>query len=473
MQRILSWTVAVVVGAAMVPTPAEAAAPVRPPDPSLAEFLRETIDSLAFQEVLDLAPRTSAQAGAMAVAAPTVDKEAAPSVQRAPGSAAALAAAQPIFQQPQINATVLELDRHGRVTGSATVLMSPQYPRGVVVPVDANLHTTGVRWRQWDDAGWYVNRGQGTIDVLPGREDAPLDYMLPYPASVLKLMVAFGVLRLVDQGVVGLDDTYQYQPTAISSLCGGASADTVRSYLDAALTQSSNNASCALIKLMWDHNAIDGLNQQFQDLGLETLRLVGTNPVNGGRWGNSITMSSLDTAKLLAIVNGGRGTLWTAPNGQPVTKNVLSDSSRALFLAGLGQQGWNWMLSTTNYCGRDYPAAGIPQVVADRWIGADGTVTVAGNRFGQDVRPCNAKAQVTFAHKPGWVNNSGADAGIVRSLPGAAKRHYIISVFSNLGDQYRDPERPPTPAGTVPVEYTQKFAQLGAAVDRYQATCRR
>jgi hypothetical protein len=183
-------------------------------------------------------------------------------------------------------------------------------------------------------------------------------------------------------------------------------------------------------------------------------------------------MSSLDTAKLLAIINGGAGTLWTAPNGQPVTKDVLSDASRELFLAKLGEQGWNWMLSTTNYCGRDYPAAGIPQVTASRWIGADGKVTVAGNKFGQDVRPCNERAQVTFAHKPGWVNNAGSDAGIVTSLPGATERHYIISVFSNLGSQYEDPSRPATPSGTVPVQYTEKLAQLGAAVDRYQACLR-
>jgi hypothetical protein len=272
--------------------------------------------------------------------------------------------------------------------------------------------------------------------------------------------------------VISLDDTYQYAPTTISSLCGGASSNTIRNYIDESLTQSSNAASCALIKMLWDHNAIDPLNQKFQDLGLETLRLLGTNPVNGGHWANDITMSSLDTAKLLTIINGGQGTLWTAPNGQPVTKAPLSDSSRALFLSELGQQGWNWMLSTTNYCGAAYPAAGIPQTTNPRWIGADGTVTVAGNHFGQDVRPCNAAAQVTFAHKPGWVNNTGADSGIVTSLPGAAKRHYIISVFSNLGDQYQDAGRPATPAGTVPVEYTQKFAQLGAAVDAHEA-CRR
>jgi Beta-lactamase enzyme family len=439
-------------------------------DVPIAQYLQQTLDGLAFQEVLDLAPPESAQFRALRSG---VDKDAVTPAQQARRNALA-ADPQPISQQPQINATVLELDDKGRITDSGTVLMSPQYPHGVVVPVDGNHHTTGVRWRQWDDQGWYTNHGQGTIDVVPGRESAPLDFMLPYPASVLKLMVSFGVLRLADRGVIKRDMTYDYRPTTISNLCGGPSSNTVDGYIDAALTRSSNGAACALIKLLWDHDAVNALNQDFQDLGLETLQLVGTNPVNGGHWDNTITMSSLDTAKLLAIVNGGAGTLWTAPNGQPVTGAVLKSSSRRFFASKLGEDGWNWMLSTTNYCGAAYPAAGIPQVTAKRWIAADGTVTVDGNRFGQDVRPCNKAAQVTFAHKPGWVDNSGADAGIVRSLPGKPRRHYIIAVLSNLGGQYQDPGRPATPPGTTPVQFTEKFAKLGRAIDQYEvAKCNR
>ena len=77
---------------------------------------------------------------------------------------------------------------------------------------------------------------------------------------------------------------------------------------------------------------------------------------------------------------------------------------------------------------------------------------------------------MTFAHKTGWVSNSGADAGIVRSLPGQPFRHYIVAVFSNLGDQYEDPGRPVTPPGVTAPWYTQKFAQLGRAIDQYEAT---
>ena len=206
---------------------------------SVARYLQRTMDRLRFQQVLDLAPPSSAQFRALDTG---VDKDATTPARRAQMYATD-ANPQPISQQPQIDATVLELDRAGRIVSSGTVLMSPQYPHGVVVPVDQNLHTDAVRWWQWDDLGWYANHAIGTIDVVPGRQDAPLRFMLPYPASVLKLMVNFGVLRLVDQGEIKLDDTYDYQPSAISSLCGGPSSNTVRRYIDASLTWSSNAAS--------------------------------------------------------------------------------------------------------------------------------------------------------------------------------------------------------------------------------------
>lgn len=432
----------------------------------LAQHLRQTLDQLRFEQVLDTDPPTST-AELNLLRQRSHDKEA-EKPQKAADLRAAAAAAEPISQQPQLDVTVIELNGRGRAVSSGTVLMSPQYPNGKIVPVDRNLHTTDVRWRQWDDAGWYANHGQGTIDVVPGRENASTDFMLPYPASVLKLMVAFGVLRLVDQGVVSLDDTYAYQPTTISSLCGPASSNTVRNYLDASLTWSSNAASCAMVKLLHDQAAVDGLNQTFQDLGLETLQLKNTNPANGARWGNPVTMSSLDTAKLLMLVNGGAGTLWTAPNGTKVTADVLSNASRTFFRSKLSDQGMNVTLSTTNWCGAPYPAQGIPQRTPSRWIGADGTVTIPGQgiAYGRDVRPCNNAAEVTFAHKNGWVSNSGADAGIVKALPGKGGRTYIIAMFSNLGYQYVDSNRPPT--GAENVWFTEKLAKLGKAIDEYE-----
>ncbi|WP_218001960.1 serine hydrolase [Microtetraspora malaysiensis] len=433
---------------------------------ALAHFLRQALDRQQFEQLLDTNPPTST-ADLNALRRDGADKEAKQLPQKADLSAAAAAAA-PITQQPQIDLTVIELNRFGRPLSSGTVLMSPQYPDGKAVPVDDTLHTTAVRWRQWDDAGWYADRGQGSIDIVPGRENAPIDFMSPYPASVLKLMVAFGVLRLVDQGQISLDDTYDYQPVTVSSLCGPARSDTVRNYLDAALTWSSNAAACAMVKLLHDEGAVDGLNQTFQDLGLETLQLKNTNPDNGARWGNPVTMTSLDTAKLLMLVNGGVGTLWKTPGGATVTADVLSDASRAFFRSRLAEQGMNVTLSTTNWCGAGYPAPGIPQLTPSRWLGADGTVTIPGQgiSYGRDVRPCNQKAEVTYAHKNGWVNNSGADAGIVKALPGKGGRTYIVAMFSNLGYQYVDSNRPA--AGAENVWFTERLAKLGKVIDEYE-----
>jgi hypothetical protein len=195
------------------------------------------------------------------------------------------------------------------------------------------------------------------------------------------------------------------------------------------------------------------------------LQLIKTRTVDGGGWGNT-QMNALDTAKLLLIVNGGPGTLWTAPDGTPVTKALLSDESRQFFLQELGEQGLNQVLSTTNWCGRAYPAPGIPQLTPARWINPEnGTMTVGGRVYGQDVRPCQDSAEVTFAHKTGLVDTSGNDAGIVHNLPGKPGRNFVVVVHSNLGDRYVDPNRPADPLGTYRVAYTEKYGTLGRAID--------
>ena len=437
-------------------------------DSRLAAELLAAVNAQRFAGVLDTVPPTGSAVGAV-----------------------------PIHQTPNVDTVVFELDGAGRPIAAADVLLSPHYPNGKVVPLDANLTTNSVRWRQWDDATWDDNGGQGTVDVLPGlhgrddhcckhrngacevrsaaavdgglhgHETAPIDFMSPYPASVLKLMAAFGVLRLVDAGEITLADRYAYAPVGTPGpLCGGARTATVTRFFDEMITGSSNPSACALIKLLHDHNAIDGLNQEFVDLGLPMLRLVGTNPHTGGTWGNSVVMNSVDTAKLLLLLSGAPGTLWKTPAGAPVDASVLSATSRRYLLGKLADQGLNQVLSTTNWYGRAYPAQGIPQTTPARWINPiDGTVTVEGHVWGQDVRPGNASAQVTFSHKTGLADTSGNDAGIVKALPGEAWRSYLVVVGSNLGYRYVDPNRPADPAGVYPVQYTEKLARLGKAID--------
>ena len=431
----------------------------------LAERLKAAMVAQNFGDLLDTTPPGSAQARAL---------DAQPESESGrPKHAPALsaAAATTIHQQPQVDMTVIELDGKGRPVSSGTVLMSPKYKDGVVVPVDENLRTTAVRYRLWDTDQWDADNGQGTIDTVPGRENAPIDYMEPYSASIVKLMVGFGIMQLVDRGTIKLSDTYDYQPTKPSDRCEGATTRTIGEYFDRMITISDNGSACTLIKVMHDHGGVDWLDQQFQDLGLDMLQLKGTDPANGD-WSPQVTMSSLDTARLLMLINAVSGRAWTAPNGRPVTSDILSKSSREFFMKELGDQGWNNVLSTTNYCGYTYPAQGMPQRISQRWIGPDGTVTVnddpTDGKYQYPVQPCQDAGQVTFAHKTGLTAFAAGDAGIVHSLPGKAKRNYIIVAFSNLGWRYQDTNRP-NPGVQPAVNRTEKFAKIGRAMDEYEA----
>ncbi|GHH44229.1 hypothetical protein GCM10017774_43440 [Lentzea cavernae] len=427
--------------------------------PLLAERLREAVVAQNFKDVIDLTPPEPS------APPPEQQDKYDPSPAELASRTRSRTDGTPLHQTPNLDAAVIELDPLGRPKSVANVLLSPQHPNGVIVPVQApGLSTAQVRYRWWNDREWDLNGGIGTRDVLPGRENAPIDFSSPYPASVLKLLVGFGVLRLADQGRIDLEADYAYTPAPARGACGGPSTKKVRQHFDEMITKSQNESTCALVKLLHDLNAWDHVNQTFADLGMPTLMLTGTIPGNGGSWGGA-NMSALDTAKLLLLINGGTDVLWTTDNGKPITAAELSPPSRAFFLATLAGQGHNEMLSTPNWCGRDYPSRGIPQQVPARWIEPDGTVTVGDAIYDRDVRPCNDTAEVTFAHKTGWTSTSGSDAGIVKSLPGKAARDYIVVVFGNLGMDYTDTVRPADPPGVFPVLYTQKYAQLGRAID--------
>jgi hypothetical protein len=392
-----------------------------------------------------------------------------------------------IASPPNVDVAVIELRRNGRARRAANVLLSRDHPQGLVVPIDRNLAASAVRFRRWDidrwNGGTFASDGTQTTtkgwadnpprtpadDIVAGREHAAVEFMAPYPASLFKLLVAFHTLRLVDRGVLDLDASYAYDP---AGGCGGAGpgTETNRAWMDAMITSSDNRAACALLKQLHGLGEVAAMNAELGELGLGTLQVNGTSALTGGIWQpGQIHMTALDTARLLWLVEGAPGTLWNRPDGRPVTARVLSDSSRAVLRGLLAGQGFNDALSTTNFCGLEYPSAGIPQRIAERWIDpGDGTVTVAGIPYGQDVRPCNAAAEVTFAHKTGLTYNYSSDAGVVRSLPGKPRRRYVVAFLSNLGYRYGD--RQFATSATLPcfgigVCHTERIARLGARID--------
>jgi hypothetical protein len=394
-----------------------------------------------------------------------------------------------IAHMPNVDVAIIRLDSAGHMTDRANVMLSRDYPNGLVVPLDPNGGATSVRFIRWDIARWDggtfsdSNGKQLTVkgwidnpdltpddDIVPGRASAPFHFMAPYPASLFKLMIAYRVMRLVDMGVTTLDTPYTYSPDKNDKKKDETRA--VRDWMDPMITYSDNHSARALVKMLWDLNQIDAMNAEFRDLGLGTLQVNATNPATGGNWlPGQLHMTAYDTARLLWIIAADEGfALWNRPNGVPVTAAELSATSRAYLKSLLADQGFNEALTTSNFCGAANVTPGIPSRVPLRWIGADGTVTVGGVNYGSDVRPCATSAKVTFAHKTGLTFNYGADAGIVESLPGQPSRRYIIAFLANLGYRYTDPvfaTRMTLPCNDPvgPICYTQRIPALGKAND--------
>jgi hypothetical protein len=435
--------------------------------------------------------------------------------------------AQPVAHLPNVDVAVIELDADGRAVDAANVLLSRDYPAGVVVPIHRSapgpagtFGVDSVRWRAWDIdrynggtfsqtdgsqltvKGWADNPARTSADdIVPGRESAAIEFMAPYPASLFKLIVAFRILRLVDAGKLSLKQKYTYVRTGGSlpdaaaqgeaqmaerpehgraprvtpkPVPGDVETRTIAGWMEPMITVSDNRSARALLKLLQDRDDLPAMHAELRDLGLGTLQVNGTNPTTGGNWlPGRIHMTSLDTARLLWLIEGGAGTLWLRPDGQPVTAAMLSSSSRTYLKSLLDDQGYNEALSTSNFCGAANTRPGIPAGVPSRWVSAtDGTVTVDGYPYGHDVRPCNAAAEVVFGHKTGLTFNYGSDAGIVRALPGKGGRHYVISFLSNLGYRYVDPVFAASrsypcyePVGAVC--YTQRIPAMAKQIDDY------
>jgi Beta-lactamase enzyme family len=403
--------------------------------------------------------------------------------------------AKPASFLPNADVAVIELTASGQIAGVANVLYDRDSPQGYRVDVDVtSLSARNVqfaRWRQdrWDtSAGW--SSAPATTDVLVQPTTADKQYMVAYPASVLKLMVAYSTLRLVDQGELGLDASLSFHDVDGAS-CGAAPSnpsgavpapvadgltDTVRRWLDQMITVSDNFATCVLLQAIHDQGALDAENQHFLDLGLGTFRMRPQLPQVGSGWlSGTMTMGALDTTKLLLLISGAAGRLWTSPAGAPVSAaSGLTAASRQVLLGMLAEQSFNEVLNPVNLCGSGDAVQGIPSTVSPRWVdGSTGNVvTYDGDLvidFGYDTRPCQAAAQVDFAHKTGLTYNAGGDAGIVRALPGQDGRWYLVAALTSVGYRFGDVDwnksKPNACEGSPYVCYSRAFGRLGGAVD--------
>ncbi|MCA3240705.1 MAG: serine hydrolase [Rubrivivax sp.] len=341
-----------------------------------------------------------------------------------------LRAGAPVDAFPSLDLAVLRFARAGKAALAANVLFSREHPQGVVarfgpegggigavanLRFDADLRNatgTSVAWQPGADWSRIHFPPLYTPPGLP--PDAPR-FIAPYPASLLKLMVAVGLGLAVDAGKLAWPE--------------------VMPHLGPMIDVSDNDATDRCVALLHRAGMVDTLNRTLQQhWGLPTLQLNRTTPQGGWRNGDGsgvgqIHMTAWDTVRLLWIIDPKAPPApWLAAGTA-----TLSEPTKARLLAVLATQQLDEILSSGALRGLPGWLPGMPDAPV-------------------------------FAHKTGTTENYASDAGIV-ATPGGLR--YAVAVLSNLGSRYRprfvgaDDDRAAT---------TWKLPALGAAVHALMET---
>ncbi|MDE2368537.1 MAG: serine hydrolase [Burkholderiales bacterium] len=294
-----------------------------------------------------------------------------------------------IAHHPSID-LALALFTPGAAPRFANVLFSREHPGGIAAPLGDDAGALrGLRFdadiqdAQGESIAWRPDADWSRLPFEPLQGDGPLRFVAPYPASVLKLMVAFGIALARDRGLI---DEW---PAAMVPM----------------ITVSDNDATTELVALLHRLAMIEPLHAAFVRCGLTTLRLRGTTAAGG--WGNRdgagvgrIQMTAWDTLRLLWLIDAQTPQPpWLKPGSKP-----LRPESAAHLVDLLRHQQLDGVLSSGSL--RDLPGwvEGLPDAP-------------------------------TFAHKTGNTQNYAADAGIVQR-GGSDGGYAIVVVFTNLGTRY-------------------------------------
>lgn len=346
---------------------------------------------------------------------------------------------------PPVWANILVTRGHNSpvVAGISPDASSVRGIRYLVDPTDEQRRSVawlpGVDWRQL-----------APLQSLHG--SGPVESIAPYPASLIKVMVAVGVGLLIDR-----DRAQWSEPWA-----WGNRMQTVLQWAHGMITESRNEDTSALVALLHArglitqsrstvvkarcdgkaaHTQVNGLHESFLAYGLHTLRLDRTT-VDGG-WLNRdgsgvghLQMTAWDTVRLLwlmlpEVMPNCPVPPWLAPN----TPTLLQPHTARVLWQLMDEQALHEVLSSSVCVGVPGWRAGIPAQIPERWVRPDGRVAAADRQWPGDTRPLQAQAQVRFAHKTGTTENYASDAGWVRSLNPDGRR-YLVAMLSTLGSRH-------------------------------------
>lgn len=316
---------------------------------------------------------------------------------------------EPLQLMPSLDLAVIHFSPTGAASW-ANVLFSREHPGGVVADIDiragpvCNVRFDADQRDENDESiAWLPGSDWSQLQWLHLHGDGEHRFVAPYPASLLKLMVAVGVGMAVEAGHL----TWAQTQAALETM----------------IVVSDNDATEHCLALLHRFKVVDQLNRRFQQLGLHTLQLNGTRPDGG--WRNAdgagvgqIHMTAWDTARLLWLLD------TQAPPAPwlPACERLLRSDTCERLHAVLSRQERNEVLSSGSLHGVHGWLPGFPDAPA-------------------------------FAHKTGTTNNYASDAGILRT----ADTHAIVALITSLGRRYAPHERCAT---------TWQLPALGAAVHR-------
>jgi hypothetical protein len=297
---------------------------------------------------------------------------------------------QPLVLMPSIDLAVLRFTPGGGVS-AANLLFSREHPQGVAGACSGRLGPlNNVRFdadltdAQGESLAWQPGADWSRLPFKPLHGQGAQRFVAPYPASLLKLMVAVGVGLAVDAGRTPWPDA-----------------------LEPMITVSDNDATDTCVALLHRCGMVAPLNRRLAELALPTLQLNDTTAAGG--WRNRdgagvghIHMTAWDTARLLWLLDADAPPAPWLPAGTALLSPATRDHLRGV----LARQQINDVLSSGSLRAVPGWVPGLPDAPA-------------------------------FAHKTGTTQNYASDAGIVRS----GGTHYIVALLTSLGQRYAPDDR--------------------------------
>ena len=292
---------------------------------------------------------------------------------------------QPVDAFPSIDLAVVSF-APGRGPLWANVLFSREQPSGLVADIGAQAgpvcnirFDADQRDHTLESSAWLPGADWSRLRWTALHGNGPHRFVAPYPASLLKLMVAVGLGLAVDAGRTAWPEA-----------------------LEPMIVLSDNRATEACVALLHRCGMAGTLNQRFVQLGLHTLQLNRSTAAGG--WRNAdgagvgqIHMTAWDTVRLLWLLDADAPPAPWLPRGECLLQPDTRDHLRAV----LARQQRDEILSSGSHRGLAGWVPGLPDAPQ-------------------------------FAHKTGSTDNYAADAGIVRGT----RYHYLVAVLSSLGRRY-------------------------------------